>query len=86
MNIVFLCSSLEPGRDGVGDYTRRLAQECAARGHVCRMVALHDPHVTAEIQTREGDVRLMRLPAAQDWTCSPFSSSPRDDGLGRGYR
>lgn len=25
MTILFLCGSLEPGRDGVGDYTRRLA-------------------------------------------------------------
>lgn len=67
MNIVFLCPSLEPGRDGVGDYTRRLAEECAARGHTCRAVALHDPHVPTESQTREGEVRLMRLPSAQAW-------------------
>jgi len=67
VNIVFLCPSLEPGRDGVGDYTRRLAHECAARGHTCRAIALHDPHVDAEIQTREGEVRFMRLPASHAW-------------------
>jgi glycosyltransferase involved in cell wall biosynthesis len=42
MRILFLCSGLEPGRDGVGDYTRRLAAECVRQGHECRIVALND--------------------------------------------
>jgi hypothetical protein len=67
VKIVFFCPSLEPGRDGVGDYTRRLASECARLGHDCRAVALHDPHVTTEIQTREDELRLVRLPAGKPW-------------------
>jgi hypothetical protein len=43
MRLLFLCACLEPGRDGVGDYTRRLAQECAALGHSCALLALRDP-------------------------------------------
>lgn len=42
MRILFLCSGLEPGRDGVGDYTRRLAAECVRQGHECRIVSLND--------------------------------------------
>lgn len=47
MKIVLLCSSLAPGCDGVGDYARQLAAACAARGHACLLIALHDRHVTS---------------------------------------
>jgi len=46
MRIVFLCGSLEPGRDGVGDYTRRLAAELAKRGHSTMIIALNDRHIS----------------------------------------
>ena len=42
MKIVFITSCLEPGRDGVGDYTRRLAGELIRHGHECRLVALNE--------------------------------------------
>ncbi|WP_144059507.1 glycosyltransferase family 4 protein [Rhodopirellula sallentina] len=42
MKIAFICGSLEPGRDGVGDYTRRLAGELIRKGHDARIVAAHD--------------------------------------------
>ena len=42
MRLVFLCSGLEPGRDGVGDFTRALARECAAAGHTVRLAAVRD--------------------------------------------
>ena len=45
MKIVFLTACLEPGRDGVGDYTRRLAEECVRLGHSCMLMALNDPFV-----------------------------------------
>jgi glycosyltransferase involved in cell wall biosynthesis len=68
VKIVFLCPSLEPGRDGVGDYTRRLAGECAARGHVCTAIALHDPNVTSESEASQDGVSLVRLPAGEPWS------------------
>jgi hypothetical protein len=67
MKILFICGSLEPGRDGVGDYTRRLAGECAARGHGCTVIALHDPAATRRTDATEDSVRLLRLPATESW-------------------
>jgi hypothetical protein len=42
MKVALLCISIEPGRDGVGDYVRHLAQVLSARGHACQVVALAD--------------------------------------------
>ncbi len=42
MKIAFIVGSLEAGRDGVGDYTRALAQECVRQGHSCALLALND--------------------------------------------
>jgi len=42
MRLVFICSGLEPGRDGVGDFARTLAQECAKLGHEVRLAAVRD--------------------------------------------
>lgn len=42
MKIAFITGCLEPGRDGVGDYTRSLAAECARRGHEVRLLAVGD--------------------------------------------
>lgn len=67
MKILFFCGSLEPGRDGVGDYTRRLAAACAARGHTCTVIALHDPAAGRMIDLSDDAVRLIRLPAGEPW-------------------
>lgn len=45
MRIIFLCGSLEPGRDGVGDYVRRLAIELINQGHEVTAIALNDGYV-----------------------------------------
>jgi hypothetical protein len=47
MKLLFLCTSLEPGRDGVGDYTRLLADACIAAGHEVRLIALNDEHLVS---------------------------------------
>lgn len=67
MNLLFICGSLEAGRDGVGDYTRRLAGACVAHGHECTVLALHDPHVVRRVDMTLEDVRLIRLPANEPW-------------------
>ncbi len=49
MNIVFLCGSIEPGCDGVGDYTRRLSEELAIN-HKISIIALNDRFVSEVYQ------------------------------------
>ncbi|MGY2134553.1 hypothetical protein ACW9KT_20160 [Hymenobacter sp. HD11105] len=46
MRITFLCGSLDPGLDGVGDYTRRLAVELILRAHQITIIALNDKTVS----------------------------------------
>jgi hypothetical protein len=45
MKILFICGSLEMGKDGVGDYTRRLSQHLEQQGHQIILVAIHDRHL-----------------------------------------
>lgn len=59
MKLVFLCTSLAEGRDGVGDYVRRLAGACADQGHRCLLIALNDRNVPGPtLQTHETEVRM----------------------------
>jgi hypothetical protein len=46
MKILFICSCLEEGRDGVGDYTRRLAGELIAQGHEVFLLSIHDKYIS----------------------------------------
>ena len=61
--IAFITSCLEPGRDGVGDYTRLLAAECARRGHATRLVALNDPYLDRAAAGAES----LRLASISPW-------------------
>ena len=67
MKIVFLCGSLEPGRDGVGDYVRQLALELRHQGQQVAAIALNDQHTSEEIvlnSSLAGDkLPMLRLPA-----------------------
>ena len=67
LRIALLAGCLEPGRDGVGDYTPGLAAEAVATGAPILTVALHDPFVTkVECKERAGVV-VLRLPAEMPW-------------------
>jgi hypothetical protein len=48
MKILFICGALEPGKDGVGDYTRRLAGAVQSLGHQSSIIALYDHYVGEE--------------------------------------
>ncbi len=48
MKILFLCSSLEQGKDGVGDYTRKLAGALIRAGSKATIIALNDKYLKAE--------------------------------------
>lgn len=68
MKIAFICASLEPGRDGVGDYTRRLAAACAVDGHDCHVLALNDRHVSQDSRELTGEAcEIRRWPAEWPW-------------------
>jgi glycosyltransferase involved in cell wall biosynthesis len=67
MKILFLCGSLEPGHDGVGDYTRTLAAEMIRTGHHVRAISLNDAYLDEELDCIQfyGDIQVpvLRLPA-----------------------
>jgi hypothetical protein len=66
MNILFLCGSAEPGKDGVGDYTRRLCGELIRIGHNTQIISLCDKEVIIfTIQDQEVEeikVTVNRIP------------------------
>ncbi len=66
MQLTFLCGSLEPGQDGIGDYTRRLAASCRAQGVQANIIALHDRHAQ-EVWEEQAPLPLLRLPRALSW-------------------
>ena len=68
MRILFICGSIEPGRDGVGDYVRRLAAELIQLGHEAEILALCEPHLDQPLQQEQNfestSVQVLRLPFA----------------------
>ena len=85
--VLFLCSSLEPGRDGVGDYTRLLAAACRRAGNPSAVVALQDPFVNEPTQLDDDDGPIeLRLPARlateeKEQRCLEFREQFRPDWL-----
>ena len=63
MKLVILCGSLEPGKDGVGDYSRRLARHCRENGHSVIVVSLNDQWISAN----DVDVNEIRLTRNNSW-------------------
>ena len=64
MNIALICTSVEPGRDGVGDYSVRLASALIAQGHRVLVIAEHDSAVSAHepVKGERENVPVVRLP------------------------
>lgn len=63
MKIAFVTSGLEPGHNGVGDYTTLLAAECERAGHTSFRIALND----REAQAADHADRELRLSTALPW-------------------
>ncbi len=71
MKVLFVCPSLESGRDGVGDYTRRLADELQGCGHDCLCVAVNDRHCSGSASMPDPDGKLpslVRLSSNEPWS------------------
>lgn len=72
MKITFICGSLEPGRDGVGDYTRMLAVQLIKGGHGVSAIALNDRYVSDKCEDTqsldETCLSVYRIPSS--WSSS----------------
>ena len=69
MKVCIVCSCLEPGRHGIGDYTRKLAEELWQRGMQISIIALADPYISYAMNGEESnqfEIPILRLPA--NWT------------------
>lgn len=63
MKIAFITSCLEPGCDGVGDYTALLAEETARQGHEVKLIALNDPFIKEAVEAG----KIHRFAEATPW-------------------
>lgn len=66
--LLFICGSLQPGADGIGDYTRRIAGELKRKGCKVSIIAFNDKQtniVVSETQIVDNSVvDVLRLPMA----------------------
>jgi hypothetical protein len=78
MRVALLCGSLEPGRDGVGDYVRRIGAALASSGHPCLAIALADRHIAAtrSEETIDGSLQVLRLPWSA-WEAGTLEAAAR---------
>ena len=49
MKILFICGTIQPGKDGVGDYTRRLAGNLVEMGYEVFIISLYDSYIDDEV-------------------------------------
>ncbi|MBK0380659.1 glycosyltransferase family protein [Mucilaginibacter segetis] len=70
LNIIFICSSLEEGADGVGDYTRRLSAALISKGHQCAIAAVNDIYINEIVEgsSETGNIQIpvIRIPSVYD--------------------
>jgi hypothetical protein len=66
MKLLFICGCLEKGKDGVGDYTRRLAVELTRQGNQCTLISLLDSYADIEIvekpESQDAFINVIRFP------------------------
>lgn len=70
--VCFFCGCLEPGKDGVGDYTRRLAGELIRQGQDAFIVSLNDRQLDGmfwEGEQKDGDeaIPVLRMSNELSW-------------------
>jgi hypothetical protein len=66
MKVVFLCGCLQPGFDGVGDYTRRLSGELKRQGNQVFIISINEQNLGSvskqEVQISEGsEISVLRI-------------------------
>lgn len=65
--VALVCGRLEPGHDGVGDYTRTLAEACAQAGVRVALIGLNDSNVKGSAVRENCGFPVLRLPARANW-------------------
>ncbi len=58
MKILFVCGSLEPGKDGVGDYVQVLASRLRLLGHEIFALSLNDRYIKENFYKTDGIYRI----------------------------
>jgi hypothetical protein len=66
VKILFVCGGLEPGRDGVGDYSRRMAGAGRDAGCDAALLSIHDGAITRTVE-ESAPVSALRLPRSLPW-------------------
>jgi hypothetical protein len=70
MKIFFICSSLEPGRDGAGDQARSLAGQLVKLGHKVMLTSINEQNIseraTEDQESESVTLNVDRLPAVWD--------------------
>jgi len=70
MKIAIICGGLEPGHDGVGDYTRKLAGAVSKQGHTITAIAINDKLIKSTVQYQEdidgSIVEIARIPSSEN--------------------
>jgi hypothetical protein len=71
MRFLFICGSVEVGRDGVGDYTRRLSLELVSQGHLVRIIGINDTVTTSVSEKLQAsgsqEIEVWRFPSSSTW-------------------
>ena len=71
MNIVFVFSCLNPGKDGVGDYTTKLATQLTREGHVCLLVSANG-RIRTTMKTQHSHdgitLKVLQMSAYDSWS------------------
>lgn len=71
MKLTFICGSVEIGKDGVGDYTRRLGIELVNQGHQVMIVAVNDNVAEEQLEhitvAPDHKIEVVRLAASLSW-------------------
>lgn len=67
MRITFLTGGLEPGRDGVGDYSRLLAGACRKLGQEVTIIALNDTKVDGTKEGLVDGIPSLQIPTSKPW-------------------
>lgn len=67
MKILIICSCLEPGKDGVGDYVAILGKELLSQHKEAAFLAINDPYVAEDIEELREKIPTLRLNANNSW-------------------